>query len=82
MVIRYHLFSMQSHLACTFGRKLQHFALVRAVGIVREVSVKRGHWYRVGADRFYGCGNGCRKMFAGSEGFLECEGVTAVARKK
>jgi hypothetical protein len=46
---------------------------VRAVGIVGEVSVKRVHWYRVGAEGFYGCGNGCRKTVAGSEGFLEGE---------
>ena len=44
-------------LACTLRRELQHVALVRAVGIVREVSVKRGHWYRVGAAGLYGCGN-------------------------
>jgi hypothetical protein len=44
---------------------------VGAVGIVGEVSVKCVHWYRVGAGRFYGCGNGCRKMFVYSEGFCE-----------
>jgi hypothetical protein len=51
---------------------------VRAVGIVGKVSVKRVHWYRVGADGFYGCGNGCRKTFPEISDFGKYEDITVL----